>query len=341
MYCKKCAHKLSDTALFCPKCGTPVESKFSKTDIKKEELVPKQKPSTHRKKVWVIVLCAAIVVILLLTLLVVSSFFMKNNARGNKDGKVSASSTVNSLVEESSSNEVSANSSTESMDMSSEETESSEGLSLNTSVGVILHLPPEWENKISFYTYDTPSPACNLSLSYTDFNEAGYGGKLMTIMLMDSQTYNEQCSNIWAFTQISEINNITACWTPVTDMQGNQNDPSANEEYINIKKTLEEHIYDAFEFNTQNNDVIIMYDGIYSNMSKEPVIQVEDAINMVTEYLSYKYVPSNIECDHIEGDDYIIHAYDIVSDHTSTTGWYSVNMYTGKMKNIILNEELN
>lgn len=54
---------------------------------------------------------------------------------------------------------------------------------------------------------------------------------------------------------------------------------------------------------------------------------------------SLAYVPSIIEVDHIEGNNYVVHVYEIIKDdektcHTATIGWYYVDMYTGKIESI-------
>ena len=50
-------------------------------------------------------------------------------------------------------------------------------------------------------------------------------------------------------------------------------------------------------------------------------------------------MPSIIEVDHIEGNNYVVHAYEIIQDdektwHTATAGWYYVDMHTGKIEGI-------
>lgn len=48
--------------------------------------------------------------------------------------------------------------------------------------------------------------------------------------------------------------------------------------------------------------------------------------------------PSIIEVDHIEGNSYVVHAYDIIINeeegHTATWGWYYVDMNTGNIKSM-------
>lgn len=49
-----------------------------------------------------------------------------------------------------------------------------------------------------------------------------------------------------------------------------------------------------------------------------------------------KIAKPTIEMDRIEGDAYVVHVFEIVSDgpdssHTATQNWYHVNRYTGKI----------
>ncbi len=57
------------------------------------------------------------------------------------------------------------------------------------------------------------------------------------------------------------------------------------------------------------------------------------AEQMVKEYLTKRgeYIPSIIQVDHEDGESYVVHCYDIVVDHTATSGWYYVNKKTGKI----------
>lgn len=75
---------------------------------------------------------------------------------------------------------------------------------------------------------------------------------------------------------------------------------------------------------------------------KEPssTISESKAISLVKDmFKNYGYVPSVIEVDHIEGNNYVVHAYEIIKDdeetwHSATAGWYYVDMYTGKIESI-------
>ena len=68
-------------------------------------------------------------------------------------------------------------------------------------------------------------------------------------------------------------------------------------------------------------------------------ISEEEAINLVKKY----YVSNGgicdskvVEIDRIEGENYIVHIYEIVGkgeeyEHAATLGWYKVNKYTGSV----------
>lgn len=82
---------------------------------------------------------------------------------------------------------------------------------------------------------------------------------------------------------------------------------------------------------------------VLTNNNKEKISK-EEAINLMKNYLESNnlYIPSFIEVDNIEGDVYIVHAYDIITNeeetHIATSGWFEVNMYTGDIINI-MNEQ--
>ena len=69
-------------------------------------------------------------------------------------------------------------------------------------------------------------------------------------------------------------------------------------------------------------------------------ISESKAISLVKDmFKNYGYMPSIIEVDHIEGNNYVVHAYEIIQDdektwHTATAGWYYVDMHTGKIESI-------
>ena len=69
-------------------------------------------------------------------------------------------------------------------------------------------------------------------------------------------------------------------------------------------------------------------------------ISESKAISLVKDmFKNYGYMPSIIEVDNIEGNNYVVHAYEIIQDdektwHTATAGWYYVDMHTGKIESI-------
>lgn len=70
-------------------------------------------------------------------------------------------------------------------------------------------------------------------------------------------------------------------------------------------------------------------------------ITEQEAINLIKKYLEDNgyHIASNIDVDSVDGDNYLVHAYDIINNddesHTATTGWFEVNMYTGEIKDIM------
>lgn len=81
-------------------------------------------------------------------------------------------------------------------------------------------------------------------------------------------------------------------------------------------------------YKIKNNSVIETYG--YSQTFTQ-YISESSAEQLVINYLkeNNKYIPSIIEVDHEEGDQYVVHCYDIVVDHTATSGWYYVSKYDG------------
>lgn len=75
------------------------------------------------------------------------------------------------------------------------------------------------------------------------------------------------------------------------------------------------------------------------NINEEKNIKItsEESIEFIYDYLNNnnKYIPKYIILDHIEDDKYIIHCYDMVNNHTSTVGWYSVDKSSGKIENML------
>lgn len=79
--------------------------------------------------------------------------------------------------------------------------------------------------------------------------------------------------------------------------------------------------------------------GLY--IGKQPAAQVTEA--KAIELVRKKYgistsSPYYVEVDHMEGNSYVVHLYEVVIDdektgegHTATYGWYYVDKYTGKI----------
>lgn len=82
--------------------------------------------------------------------------------------------------------------------------------------------------------------------------------------------------------------------------------------------------------------------GFYVNSNGEWIqyLSAYDAEMAVKNYLirNQKYIPSYIKYDYDEGNDYIIHCYDIIYDtlgaHTATSGWYYVDKNTGNIRSM-------
>lgn len=87
----------------------------------------------------------------------------------------------------------------------------------------------------------------------------------------------------------------------------------------------------------EKNNIEVMAQNNIENLTET------DAINLVREYMKGKkmYIPSCIEVDSKSKNIYTIHAYDVINDgqesHIATSGWYEVNIHTGKINDIIEN----
>lgn len=99
-----------------------------------------------------------------------------------------------------------------------------------------------------------------------------------------------------------------------------------------------ENVDDMFNLELRE-DNLIKEDKI--KQEQQPItISESKAILLVKDmFKTYGYVPKVIEVDHREGDNYVVHVYEIIQDdektwHTATIGWYYVDMYTGKIESI-------
>ena len=76
-----------------------------------------------------------------------------------------------------------------------------------------------------------------------------------------------------------------------------------------------------------------------NNVDKK--LSEKEASDLVKKYLEDKnsYIPNFIEVDNVDGDKYIVHAYDVITNkeesHIATSGWFEVNMYTGEIVDIM------
>ncbi|MFR3569216.1 MAG: hypothetical protein ACLTUR_14515 [Paraclostridium sordellii] len=95
----------------------------------------------------------------------------------------------------------------------------------------------------------------------------------------------------------------------------------------------------ASSLSFENKDNVKSNDIAVSNTKEK--LSKEDAVKLVKEYLKNEksYIPNFIEVDNISGDVYIVHAYDVITNkeesHVATSGWFEVNMYTGKIIDIL------
>lgn len=66
------------------------------------------------------------------------------------------------------------------------------------------------------------------------------------------------------------------------------------------------------------------------------VMKMPEVTQFFTNVARSKIAKPAIEMDRVEGDAYVVHVFEIVSDgpdssHTATQNWYHVNRYTGKI----------
>ncbi|MCE5220901.1 MAG: hypothetical protein LLF98_06425 [Clostridium sp.] len=80
--------------------------------------------------------------------------------------------------------------------------------------------------------------------------------------------------------------------------------------------------------------------GAWSNDS-EYNITIINAQEMVKQYLSNngKYIPQIVEVDHVEGNSWVLHCYDVITypgegSHTATSGWYYVDRDNGNIRSM-------
>ncbi|GIM31743.1 hypothetical protein [Paraclostridium bifermentans] len=81
---------------------------------------------------------------------------------------------------------------------------------------------------------------------------------------------------------------------------------------------------------------------VYENKeSKAKKLTEKEAVDLVKKYMKEKnmYIPNFVEVDSKSNDIYTIHAYDVITNeeesHVATSGWFEVNINTGKIKDIM------
>lgn len=81
---------------------------------------------------------------------------------------------------------------------------------------------------------------------------------------------------------------------------------------------------------------------VYENKeSKTEKLTEKEAVDLVKKYMKEKnmYIPNFVEVDSKSKDIYTIHAYDVITNeeesHIATSGWFEVNINTGKIKDIM------
>ncbi|KGJ48766.1 hypothetical protein KD33_12535 [Clostridium sp. NCR] len=81
---------------------------------------------------------------------------------------------------------------------------------------------------------------------------------------------------------------------------------------------------------------------VYENKeSKTEKLTEKEAVDLVKKYMKEKnmYIPNFVEVDSKSKDIYTIHAYDVITNeeesHVATSGWFEVNVNTGKIKDIM------
>ncbi|MGL4910900.1 MAG: hypothetical protein ACRC3Y_00580 [Romboutsia sp.] len=100
--------------------------------------------------------------------------------------------------------------------------------------------------------------------------------------------------------------------------------------YINSSITNNTH-----KTRGKNSVEVLMTNSNGKNISEK------QAIKNVKEHLhkTGAYVPPRIDIDSVDGNYYLVHAYEIINNedesHTATAGWFYVNVNTGEVVDII------
>lgn len=129
--------------------------------------------------------------------------------------------------------------------------------------------------------------------------------------------------------------------------------------HISYDETIKTVIYDATDVENEPGVYPLVYtilgvDGTIweeeiqvtvkknRTRSRQLIANEQEACTYIENYLKKenKYIPSNIEFDHMDEYGYVIHGYDIVDFHTATSFWYSVSSY-GKIYDTLIGEYIN
>lgn len=87
---------------------------------------------------------------------------------------------------------------------------------------------------------------------------------------------------------------------------------------------------EAFEAMVEWNG---MEQTVYITQSGQ--VSIQQAEDLVRKHANIaKSSKKIVEFDHVDGDFYVIHVYDLVGQHTATSGWYEVEIKTGKVESV-------
>ncbi|RXT04315.1 copper amine oxidase N-terminal domain-containing protein [Ammoniphilus sp. CFH 90114] len=71
------------------------------------------------------------------------------------------------------------------------------------------------------------------------------------------------------------------------------------------------------------------------NIAESGQVSIQQAEDLVRKHANIaKSSKTIVELDHVDGDFYVIHVYDLVGQHTATRGWYEVEIKTGKVESV-------
>lgn len=92
--------------------------------------------------------------------------------------------------------------------------------------------------------------------------------------------------------------------------------------------------------NTDKKENTSKIDSNITSNVEEKKYTNDDIVKLAREYYEKNNdsKPKYVELDHEDGDNLVIHIYDIVDDHTATYDWYTINKNTLKGTNILEEE---